>query len=298
MNRTITVFLLILVGLVVAAAAVEWNETASGAFLRLDPETGEAEVIFSVSLEYDPRPSDSSLVFGWTVYGPKGGREGVLSEFRRSTTLGGPVQRISLASQPVAIVPGETYRGVVTADDEVNGLHYTKTIYYTAPIALPVGISLRGMNGTEEFDLTGVPDEEIEELATIYERLDSDYELIEEGVKLSGFFADYASSSEEFPALVIVIPFLGVESSFGTSNSQVTISTSRILHIYPVDEPAGIPGLTEQLEVYDRDFVGLVFSGGGDEPLYSGVTVFVGSDAWNVLKGASEEEARRFAEGG
>jgi len=293
MSRKIAIFLVILGGLAIAAlAAVEWNETAAGAFLRVDPETGQAEVIFSVSLEYEPRPADSSLVFGWTVYGPDGG---VLSEFHRSTTLGGPVKRIALASEPVAIIPGESYRGVVTADDEVNGLHYERTIDYTAPIALPIGISLRGMNGTEAFDLTGVPDEELEELATICDQLSVEYELEDEGISMSEFFSNYADREEDFPVLVIVVPFLGAESSFGPTNSAVTISAARMLHVYPVVESKGVPALTAQLSVYDRDFTGFVFTGGGDEPLYNGITVFVGEEAWNVLKAASEEEARRLA---
>ena len=294
MNRKIAFFLLVLLGgLAVAVSAVEWNETAAGAFLRVDPDTGGAEVVFSVSLEYDPRPADSSLVFGWTVYGPDGS---VLSEYRRSTTLGGPVGRIALASEPVPVIPGRSYRGVVTADDEVNGLHYEKTIVYTTPIVLPVGISLRGMNGVEEFDLTGVPDEELEELATIYDRLNSDYEIEAEGVDLDGFFADYATGEDGFPALVIVIPFVGVESSFGPTNSTVTITAVRMLHLYPVAESGDVSALTAQLAVYDRDFTGSVFVGGGDEPLYDGIVVFVGEDAWNVLKAASDEEARRLAE--
>ncbi len=286
---TLSVMLLLLGG---CATALEWTELSALATATTG-SSGEPAVIFSVQLEYDARPREADLSFGWTVEERADGETAVIDTFYRSTGFPGGALRISFASDRIPIKAGTLYRAHVIVDDAANDLHYERDIDYTAPVSLPVGIHLRGTNETEEWDLSGVPDEELEEMATAYDALLSEYTEEANDVRIDAFFADHASTTDAFPVTVFVIPAVGDESPFGPSDSPVTFSIVPMLYVFPVPEQNGVPGLLEQLSIYQREFIGRVFVGGPDDGVFGAVTVYVDEEAWMVLAAAKAEEDRR-----
>lgn len=278
----------------VTGVALEWDEIAALATPTVG-SSGEPLVVFSVELTYDQRPSDASLSFGWTVYELGSGAPIELHTFYRSTTFAGGGLKISFASARVPIEPGKRYRGHAVVDDAVNDLHYERDINYTAPLSLPIGIRLEGVGGAEEFDLSGVPDEELEEMATAYDALQANYDQVAEGVTLDAFFSDYASADDGFPATVFLIPISGAEGTFGPSSSPITFTAMSFMHIFPVPERSAVAGLLEQLSVYEKEFVGRAFEGEPHDALFGARTVFVGEESWKMLAASATEEKRRLS---
>ena len=278
-----------------AAGAVSWEEIAITATPTADG--GRAMVMFSVHLQYDAAPRTSDLSYGWTVNGGASSNQTEIISFYRSTTFPGGGINLFLGSGHIPVEPGMRYVAKVTVDDAANDLHYEGTITYTAPLALPVGIILRGVNGVEEIGLDGVPDEELEEMATAYDLLRSDYTKVEEGVTLAEFFSSHASGSADFPAAVFLIPVQGQESAFGTSSSPVTFRITPVMYAYPIADRTAGSDLLAQLAVYENDYPGTVFEGegnpDGDDSLFGAKKVFVGEIAWNVLAAAKTEEQQR-----
>lgn len=149
------------------------------------------------------------------------------------------------------------------------------------------------MEGTEAYDLTGVPDEELEELATLYDVLQSSFTRVAEDIPLATFWSSHAASPDAFPALVVVAPFLGVNTSIGPSSGPITLTVSRSIHLYPVADSGAVPGLLEQLAVYERIFVGAAFTGTATAATFEAGSVFVDDETWAVLAAAAAEELRR-----
>lgn len=292
MRTAITLSLTLLLASV-SAVALEWEELAAFAAATKDV-SGRPAVVFSVQLEYDQRPSDADLSFGWTIWRLDSGDKIELHSFYRSTTFTGGGLRISFASARVPIEAGERYRGRVVVDDSVNDLHYERDIDYTAPVSLRVGIILRGVTGSDEVDLSSADDEEIEEMATAYDALRADYSEIAEGVSLDEFFSQHAADDEAFPATVFIIPVQGTESPLGSATGPVAFTVTPVMYVFPVPERSAVRGLLEQLRVYEREFVGLVFEGDGHDALFGARTVFVGEEAWRILAAAAAEEGRRL----
>jgi len=284
--------LLLLVVSSTAAVAVDWDEISTTATPVNDTE-GQPMVVFTVHLRYDQRPSESSLSYGWTVdeISPDGTTE-VLSFYRKTTFSGGGLN-LYLASGHVPIVAGNRYVGRVTVDDDVNDLHFETEVDYSAPVSLPVGIRLSAQTGDQVFDLSGVPDEEIEELATACDVLRSEYDLVAEDVTLDDFFSEHASGSEDFPATVFLIPAAALEGEIGPSSGPISFSVERILYIFPVPDRSAVSGLLDQLSVYEVDFMGRVYEGDGSDAVYGAMKVFVGNAAWDTMAAAAEEEDRR-----
>jgi len=272
--------------------ALEWSELVALA-TPTTGSSGEAAVVFSLQLEYDTKPLTADLSFGWTVEEIASGERTVVDTFYRSSTYPGGSLRISLASARIPIEAGKLYRAHVIVDDAANDLHFERDIDYTAPLSLPVGLHLWGANGAEEWDLSGVPDEELEEMATAYDALRAEYAKEAEDVEIAAFFADYASSSDAFPVTVFVVPAIGDESPLGTADSPVSFTIVPVLYVFPVPERSGASGLLEQLAVYEREILGRVFLGGPDDALFGAVTVYVDEEAWKVLAAAKAEEDRR-----
>ena len=294
-RAALIVVLVLCVGTGVSGAAIEWTELSA----RATPTTGssgEATVVFTVELEYSERPMTADLSFGWTVEEIGSGEPTVLHTFYRSTTLAGGALKVALASARVPIAPGGRYRAHVIVDDAANDLHFERDINYTAPLSLPVGIHLRGANGNEEWDLSGVPDEELEEMATAYDALRSDYREVATEVTLEAFFDEHAGSSDAFPATVYLIPALGAENPFGPPDSPVTFQIVPTLYVFPVPDASSVSGLLEQVAVYEREFIGRAFSGGPEDVLFGALSVFVDETAWSVLAAAKAEESRRAAD--
>jgi len=290
-----TLFLLALAAL--AVHAVDWEEIAITATPTADG--GRAMVMFTVHLQYDAAPRSADLSYGWTVNGGPASNRTEIVSFYRSTTFPGGGVNLYLGSGHVPIEPGVRYVAEVTVDDAANNLHYEGTVTYTAPLILPVGIILKGANGAEEIGLDGVPDEELEEMATAYDLLRTNYTKVEEDVTLDEFFASHVSASGDFPAAVFLIPLQGNESTFGTASSPVTFRITPVMYAYPIEDRAAGTDLLEQLAVYENDYPGTVYEGegnpDGDDSLFGAKKVFVGDIAWSVLAAAKTEEQERHA---
>lgn len=290
--RIARTLLFVLILSAATANALEWSETFAFAAVTTDP-FGQPVLIFSAQLQFDERPQDAALSYGWTVYelGAQGPIE--LDSYYKST--GAIAQTFTVASRRVPIEAGKRYRGHFVANDAVSGLQHERDVDYTAPRSLPVGIRLEAVTGDEVVDLSGVPDEELEVMATAYDVLETEYTELSVEVGLDAFFSDFASTEEDFPATIFVIPIPGAEGIFGPSTSPITFTAATIMHVYPVPALDAIAGLLEQLSVYPQDFVGRAFAGEGDDALLGGLTVFVEEEAWKMLSAASEAEAQRLA---
>lgn len=274
-----------------AVSAVEWEEVAVSATPAGD--ASRPVVVFTIQLRYDERPARADLSYGWTVYEGSGTSRTEIFSFYRPTTFAGGGLNLYLGSGQVEIEPGRHYVAHVTVDDRVNDLHFERDVAYTAQVSFPIGIRLTAPSGESGFDLSGVPDEEIEEMATAYDVLSRDYRLVAEDVTLARFFSTHATTAADFPATVFLIPALGLESDLTSSSGPVKLTVQTALHIYPLPDRAAGQTLLDQLEVYDREFVGRVYEGEGSEVLFGGITVFVGEDVWEVLAAAAAEEDRR-----
>lgn len=290
--RTLGCVVLLVAAVGLVGSAVEWEEVTTTATSVLDQD-GRPTVVFSVHLRYDVAPSSASLSYGWTVREGSGPSGTVVLDFYRPTTFPGGGLNLYLGSGHVEIEAGKTYSAHVTVDDERNDLHFERDIGFAAPVSLPVGIRLTAQSGDAVFDLSGVPDEEIEELATAFDVLDGDYELLDVDVSLDAFFDDYASEDDDFPTAVFLIPAAGLEGTLGPTSGPITITVQPVLYVFTIPVRGDVRSFLEQVAVYEREFVGRVFEGSGDEATYGALTVFVGDDAWAWMEAAAEEEGRR-----
>jgi len=292
MMRIACAFLFVLLVSVTAASALDWSETFAFAAVTTDP-SGQPVLVFSAQLQFDERPQDAALSYGWTVYELTAQGAIELDSYYKST--GAVAQTFTVASRRVPIEAGKRYRGHFVAKDALNGLAHERDVDFTAPLSLPLGIHLEAVSGDEVFDLSGVPDEELERMATAYDVLETGYTVLSTDVSLDAFFSEFASSEEAFPVTIFVIPVPGVEGIFGPSTSPITFTATTIMHVYPVPVPDAVAGLLEQLSVYQRDFVGRAFEGEGDDVLIGGLTIFVEEGAWEMLAAAAVEQAHRLA---
>jgi len=290
--RKLTVLLAILALFAVAVAAVTWEEVSLTATPTGGPD-GQAMVLFNVHLQYDEAPSRADLSFGWTVTEGSASTGTEVAAFYRSTTFPGGSANLNLGSGHVPIEPGKRYVARVTVNDAANDLHYEGTITYTAPLVLPVGIILYGANGAEEIGLDGVPDEELEEMATTYDLLRSNYTKVEEDVTLADFFSQHATGADAFPAAVYLIPLQGDETTFGTDSSPVSFRITPAMYAYPIEDRGAGNDLLNQLAVYEKVYTGTVYEGDGIEAAFGAKLIFVGDIAWDVLAAAKTEEQSR-----
>jgi len=284
------VLLLVTVGL--SVAAVDWEEISTTATPVTD-QLGQPMVVFMVHLRYDAAPSRADLSYGWTVIEGSGADRVEVASFYRPTTFPGGGLNLYLSSGHVPISPGKRYVATVTVNDTENDLHFEEEIEYGAPVSLPVGIRLTAQSGDQVYDLSGIPDEEIEEMATAYDVLNDDYDVVAEEITADAFFRDHANADEDFPATVYLIPAAGLEGEFGPTTGPIRFSVERTLYIFPVPAKSDVAGLLAQLDVYEFDFVGRAFEGAGDSAVFGGRTVFVDDAAWDTLKAAADEERRR-----
>jgi hypothetical protein len=289
--RKVLALFVILTAVAVTTSGVQWEEVS----VTTTP-TGDADdpaVTFVLHLRYDEAPARADLSYGWTVYEGTGAARSEIFSFYRATTFPGGGLNLYLGSGRVPIEPGRHYVARVTVDDTRNGLHFERDVEYVAQLSFPVGIRLTAPSGEQGFDLSGVPDEEIEEMATAYDVLRRSYQLVAEDVTLEAFFLTYAAASDDFPASVFLIPALGLESEFTSSAGTALLTVEMVLYIYPVPDRSAGQALLDQLAVYEHDFVGRVLEGDGAEAVFGARTVFVGDDAWDVLAAAAAEEDRR-----
>jgi len=167
---------------------------------------------------------------------------------------------------------------------------------YIAPLSLPTGVALNvstTSGDTDEIDLSGVPDEELEELASYFTTFSTDYVQTASEVLVKDFFTIYATSDEAFPAWLLVVVSLGPNVSTSGSGISIKANYNRILFIYPVNSPAAVGGVLEQLSSFTEEFVGRVLLAKNPSDSGNAVSVFIGETAWQVLQAASQEIEQR-----
>lgn len=286
--------LLLWAGAVVASA--EWNEIQAVYGITTHPSTGAPILTFSVGLSYDPIPDEIRVDVEWTIVEIRDGVERVVDTLERTISPPRGPRTLFSASPSIAIAPGMRYRAYVELTDTINDLDYARTIEYLAPISLPTGISLRDLEDTEEFDMTGVPDDALAQLAAYHDALTSAYAVEEEAIELNAFLASLRTDPERFPAMVLLVPTFDPDAPPPATEGSFEIRIGHSLQVYALPDSAAIAGLTDQLAPYETVFSGRSFTGEGTETLAMARSVYVGDYTWRVLAAAAIERDRRASE--
>ncbi|MCX6101510.1 MAG: hypothetical protein NTV92_08890 [Candidatus Bipolaricaulota bacterium] len=161
----------ILIFSALAASAAAWKEVRWSADLAVHPRTGEPAVYFSVILQYDPLPDWVDLSVSWAVYALVDGREVAVDSLASSSAQDASIGKLYLMSPPVPVEPGSTYGAHLIVQDKANRLTYRRDFQDLAPLVVPIGLRLQAWHRSSAIDLTGVADEELEELVTSYNHL-------------------------------------------------------------------------------------------------------------------------------
>ncbi len=287
----IAVSLVLLLGY--ASLAVEIAEVKTEISVATDDETGAPVLRFTVWLEYNPVPPHFSFFTSWTTYTMADGTETLL-QFEERPERDSPGVRLLFSSSPwIPIEPGKLYSAAFHFADTVHGLTFDRTFTYTAPTSLPIGIRLRQWDGSETIDLSGVPDEEIEELALYYQGLSDDYSVSSEEIALEAFLDGLAGSADSFPVSIILVPTAGLQIRIGNPSRQGSLNIGQIAYLYILPDRDAIPGFRDQLAQFDREFSGLSFTNAGSNLVLGAKTVFVETIAWEVLEAAELELTSR-----
>jgi hypothetical protein len=167
MRRGIIASVAILVAFSIGAVAVEWEEVSWGADVVLNTETGLPAIVFSASVEYSEFPSSYYLDGGWEVYAVVNGTQVPIEGAPTTSFVRGGTLTITSATSQIPIEAGKTYGARFLLQDTVNDLSYQRSFTYSPTEILPIGISLRGWDGSEDVDLSELPDEELEQLVLL-----------------------------------------------------------------------------------------------------------------------------------
>ena len=283
----------LLIGLGVAAFSAEWMEIQASSAVAADPTTGAPSVSFSLNLPYDEAPDRMQIRAAWEIYVWEDGDQIPLDSYTRTSVETRGMIGFYVGSSPVLIETGKRYVAKVVVDDLVNGLHYEHVFDFLAPLSLPIGIHFEGDDGEEERDLTSLPDEELEELVLLYRLLVAEYELAAEGVALDSMSADYAGDEANFPMAVLLIPTEGLSTELGLENSPISVTVAQMLYVYSIPSADAIGGFEDQVDQFQRDFVGFIYTGPGGEGLGAGRVIFLHEPVWSLLEDVSAEYAGR-----
>ncbi len=161
---------LLLVGSL-AALAIEWKVIDSGADVVVDSKTGLPAVVFHVAVEYSEVPVSTDMSGNWEAFKYVNGTKVPIRITPSTAVLRGDVWRIYTTTSHIVTEEGVRYEATVTLADDANGLSYIHTFNFTASGASPYGIALRGWDGSENIDLSELPDEELEELVLLHNLL-------------------------------------------------------------------------------------------------------------------------------
>ncbi|MCK5246523.1 lamin tail domain-containing protein, partial [Candidatus Bipolaricaulota bacterium] len=171
MRRGIVASVAILVAFSIGTVAVEWEEVSWGVDVVLNTETGLPAIVFSASVEYSEFPSSYDLEGGWEIYAVVNGSQVPIEGAPTTSLLRGGTLTIYLSTSQISIEAGKTYGARLSLQDTVNDLSYQRTFTYSPTEVLPIGISLRGWDGSEDVDLSELPDEELEQLVLLHDLL-------------------------------------------------------------------------------------------------------------------------------
>jgi len=194
-----------IVALVVVSAgvlALEWEEVNWGSEVVLNSSTGLPAIVFYATIEYSETPTSYDFEGGWEAYEIVGGTRIPLRIAPTSSFLHGETLAIYSSTSQIPIQTGKQYGATLALHDIVNDLTYQRTFTYSASDLLPYGISLRGWDGSEEsIDLSNLPDEELEELALLYEQLKS-YAISPAGQTVDAFLRGDAAAKPDMAILL------------------------------------------------------------------------------------------------
>lgn len=281
-----------------AAAGVSWKEKGHAVQPRIDSKTGEMEVGFSVTLEYAGSPQCVQYKISWTISQVVGGRdEEVASEsLSRRKNCVCCVNSYTTLSPFIVPVAGGQYRARLHLEDTANSLVFDRTIDYVAPVSLPTGITLNvktPQGSTHGVDLSGVPDEELELLASYATLLSTGYVQTASAVASDAFFSTYAVASASFPAAVYVVASLGPSSLATGTGLTISASYNGLFLVYPLASSSAVRAVKDQLAEFEEEFTGrvLLWTGAVDET--HPITVFVTDRAWEILQAAIAEQKKR-----
>ncbi len=197
-------------------------------------------------------------------------------------------------SPPMPIEPGKAYGAHLVVEDRANGFTYRKDFQYLAPLVVPLGIRLEGWDGSSAVDLTGVADEELEDLVTLYTHLKT-YVQTASDIALETFLSPSMATVQTYPAVVMVVPNAGLSTTYGGNTHGVTLTVGQAFVLYVVPSANELAALRTQVTAFDRPILGDVYLGPGDLGSVTALCVYIDDVAWDVLKAASAEWAKRTA---
>lgn len=171
MHRGVIASVVILIASSIGAVAVEWEEVSWGADVVLNTETGLPAIVFHAAVEYAEFPSSYHLEGGWEIYSIVNGTQVPIEGAPTTAFLRGSTLTIYSATSQIPIEAGKSYGARLALQDTVNDLSYQRTFSYSPAEILPIGISLRGWDGSEDMDLSALPDEELEQLVLLHDLL-------------------------------------------------------------------------------------------------------------------------------
>jgi len=293
MKRSIALAMLVFVGLSVLVSAVEWAEFQAFPAVAPDPFTGTPSLIFSLGLSYDERPDQMHIRTSWEIYVVEDGEHVLLESYARTSPEMRGAEKVYPASPRVSIETGKRYLATVVVEDLVNDLRHEHAFDFLAPLSLPLGIHLVGADGSEAYDLTGLPDEELEELVLLHRLLANDYDRVAEGVEIATMLSDHSGDEENYPMSALLIPTDGLSSEVGPEDVPITLTVAQILFVYSIPSSDAVAGFEDQVADFERKFAGFVYVGPGGEGFGTGKVIFLHEPVWAVLEAASAEHARR-----
>ena len=287
------VFCLLVAALLFPAviAAGAWKEADWSADLAVNPKSGGPAVYFSVVLEYDPLPERFDISISWALYAVQDDIEVPVESLASSSAQDSSVRRLYLMSPPLPVEPGKTYGAHLTVQDAANGLTYRRDFRYLAPLVVPIGLRLEGWDGSSAIDLTGVADEELEDLATLYTHVKT-YQQTASEQALETFLTAPLAPADAYPAVVLLVPTAGLSTNLGGAKG-VTLTVGQVFAMYVVPSTDAVSALRAQVAAFDQPILGAVYVGNGDLGILEGKRVFVDKTAWAVLQAAAAEWSKR-----
>ncbi len=281
----------ILIFSALAASAAAWKEVRWSADLAVHPRTGEPAVYFSVILQYDPLPHRVDLSVSWAVYALVDGREVAVDSLASSSAEDASIGKLYLMSPPVPVEPGKAYGAHLIVQDKANNLTYRRDFQYLAPLVVPIGLHLQGWDGSSAIDLTGVADEELEDLVTIYNHLKTYVQTASEQA-LEAFLTAPLPPEDAYPAVVLLVPTAGLSTNLGGATG-VTLTVAQVFTMYAVPSADAVLAFRAQVAAFAQPILGAAYVGNGDLGTLTGKRVFVDKTAWAVLQAAAGEWAQR-----
>ena len=163
-------------------------------------------------------------------------------------------------------------------------------------LSLPTGVALSvstTSGDTDEIDLSGVPDEELEQLASYFTTFSTGYVQTASDVSAGDFFHHLCHIRGGVSGFVAGGRFLGSKRQYKWKRNL----DQGELQPHPFHLPGKFTGsggwVLEQLSLFNEEFVGRVLLAKNPSDSGNAISVFIGETAWQVLQAASQEIEQR-----